>query len=455
MASTGILQRRYAKAVLIADPPLAGELVYATDTNEYGLIDERGNFVWTNLSVLQQIRVVDNIPTVEQASGDPIGTVYMKRTTECVLEDFLHTFSVAERTTVYGRVLYDKDTNSIFTFMSLRDPVTDIWRKSLFRLRCNGDVEEYIIDPDNTGEDDYTDMIIGDRSLYMIRGHWSEQLSLVIFDLDALTFMEMSGVSDMIPLTWAKRHLFFNDVTKDLTLVFVMSEEIYGIGGDGQYTIWVDTLNFTTMVESAVYYQPDPTGASGYEGGIAMTNNNELYIVLPNMPGPDNTATGPQVAVIDVSPSIEEKQGDPAVYKRRIDMPGYIGARTDAIKLASGYILFAMTKSDYVSDIWYLTDGGSYGGVKYVLDTGSVRHTWETTRFHRTHDDEIVFKNNIGPKYMLALNPDGTYNQIHEDTDWLDSTNYYNIPTKVGDKYYVVESIDADKTSVFREYTPT
>jgi len=45
MASTGIIQRRYAKHELIANPPLVGELVFATDTQEFGtLIDQK--IVW-------------------------------------------------------------------------------------------------------------------------------------------------------------------------------------------------------------------------------------------------------------------------------------------------------------------------------------------------------------------------------------------------------------------------
>jgi len=45
MASTGIIQRRYAKHELIANPPLVGEVVFALDTEEFGTLIN-GDIVW-------------------------------------------------------------------------------------------------------------------------------------------------------------------------------------------------------------------------------------------------------------------------------------------------------------------------------------------------------------------------------------------------------------------------
>lgn len=50
MAKSGVLFRRATKTKLIQEPPLVGELVYATDTNEHGWLDVYGNLKWGNLS---------------------------------------------------------------------------------------------------------------------------------------------------------------------------------------------------------------------------------------------------------------------------------------------------------------------------------------------------------------------------------------------------------------------
>lgn len=50
MADTGILQRRGTKQSLVNNPPLVGELVFATDTGEHGWLDELGSLVWQKLN---------------------------------------------------------------------------------------------------------------------------------------------------------------------------------------------------------------------------------------------------------------------------------------------------------------------------------------------------------------------------------------------------------------------
>lgn len=50
MAATGILLRRDTKANLIADPPLTGEMVFATDTGEHGWYDETSTLIWAKIN---------------------------------------------------------------------------------------------------------------------------------------------------------------------------------------------------------------------------------------------------------------------------------------------------------------------------------------------------------------------------------------------------------------------
>lgn len=68
MAETGILQRRNAKQVLIDNPPLVGEIVFATDTGEHGWLDETGTLVWVYLNGANEI--VDYTKTILSTEGD-------------------------------------------------------------------------------------------------------------------------------------------------------------------------------------------------------------------------------------------------------------------------------------------------------------------------------------------------------------------------------------------------
>ena len=74
MAQTGILQRRDIKANLIANPPIDGEIVYATDTDEHGFVNN-GTLYWKKFDMLQPIVTVSAPPT--GLENDPIGTVYL------------------------------------------------------------------------------------------------------------------------------------------------------------------------------------------------------------------------------------------------------------------------------------------------------------------------------------------------------------------------------------------
>ena len=51
MAATGIILRKELKAALVADAPVQGEMVFATDTGEHGWINKDGILVWKDLSV--------------------------------------------------------------------------------------------------------------------------------------------------------------------------------------------------------------------------------------------------------------------------------------------------------------------------------------------------------------------------------------------------------------------
>ena len=74
MADTGILQRRDIKANLILNPPIDGEIVYATDTDEHGWVSNSVLY-WKQLDLVQPIVQVATAPT--GAETDPIGTVYL------------------------------------------------------------------------------------------------------------------------------------------------------------------------------------------------------------------------------------------------------------------------------------------------------------------------------------------------------------------------------------------
>lgn len=64
MALTGVILRRALKAELIADPPIPGEMVFATDTGEHGWIDEASQLWWKRLEV-----DVDSLPDTVIAPG--------------------------------------------------------------------------------------------------------------------------------------------------------------------------------------------------------------------------------------------------------------------------------------------------------------------------------------------------------------------------------------------------
>jgi len=56
MALTGIIQRRDVKLVLTGTPPIEGEIVYATDTDEFGWLASNGvDIIWTNFETPNSI----------------------------------------------------------------------------------------------------------------------------------------------------------------------------------------------------------------------------------------------------------------------------------------------------------------------------------------------------------------------------------------------------------------
>jgi len=56
MALTGIIQRRNLKLVLTGTPPIEGEIVYATDTDEFGWLAANGvDIIWTNFETPNSI----------------------------------------------------------------------------------------------------------------------------------------------------------------------------------------------------------------------------------------------------------------------------------------------------------------------------------------------------------------------------------------------------------------
>ena len=74
MAQTGILQRRGLKADLITNPPIDGEIVYATDTDEHGWV-KNGVLYWKLMDKFQPILTVLSPPSGNE--NDTAGTVYL------------------------------------------------------------------------------------------------------------------------------------------------------------------------------------------------------------------------------------------------------------------------------------------------------------------------------------------------------------------------------------------
>jgi hypothetical protein len=60
MATTGIFLRRDTKANLIIDPPLVGEIVFALDTSEYGVLHNT-EVIWRNTFAGPGVMVVGTI----------------------------------------------------------------------------------------------------------------------------------------------------------------------------------------------------------------------------------------------------------------------------------------------------------------------------------------------------------------------------------------------------------
>jgi len=55
MASTGVMLRRGLQADLISNPPVVGELVYATDLGMHGWLDETSTLVWKKINEVVEV----------------------------------------------------------------------------------------------------------------------------------------------------------------------------------------------------------------------------------------------------------------------------------------------------------------------------------------------------------------------------------------------------------------
>lgn len=75
MAETAILQRRNIKSQLEANPPIEGEIVFTTDTGEFGYSDGTGTIVWKDVGLLQSAITLTEAPT--GLENDEIGTMYL------------------------------------------------------------------------------------------------------------------------------------------------------------------------------------------------------------------------------------------------------------------------------------------------------------------------------------------------------------------------------------------
>jgi len=77
MTRTGLIARRATKDVLIATPPIQGEMVYALDTGEHGWLNKVNQLVWKDL--LEEVRSLPDGGTDGQYPGiDSNGDVNWK-----------------------------------------------------------------------------------------------------------------------------------------------------------------------------------------------------------------------------------------------------------------------------------------------------------------------------------------------------------------------------------------
>lgn len=69
MALTGVLFRRDTKTALITNPPVPGEMVFATDTGEHGWLDDGFNLIWKRL---EEVPAVDPDTVIAPAGVLPV-----------------------------------------------------------------------------------------------------------------------------------------------------------------------------------------------------------------------------------------------------------------------------------------------------------------------------------------------------------------------------------------------
>ncbi len=78
MATTGVMLRRGLQADLISNPPIVGELVYATDLGMHGWLDETSTLVW---------KKINEVVEVPEAGGGSSTLVSSKQTNSNYYDD--------------------------------------------------------------------------------------------------------------------------------------------------------------------------------------------------------------------------------------------------------------------------------------------------------------------------------------------------------------------------------
>ncbi len=71
MATTGVMLRRGLQADLISNPPIVGELVYATDLGMHGWLDETSTLVWKKINEVVEAGGTSTLSASAQAVLNP------------------------------------------------------------------------------------------------------------------------------------------------------------------------------------------------------------------------------------------------------------------------------------------------------------------------------------------------------------------------------------------------
>jgi len=104
MANTGLINRTGLKADLEIELPLQGEIVYATDTKEFGVLDSGGGANWTNFVGVEWGTVTGDILTQTDLQTILNNKVNNSQVLTDVPAGALFTDTVYDDTTLAGRV---------------------------------------------------------------------------------------------------------------------------------------------------------------------------------------------------------------------------------------------------------------------------------------------------------------------------------------------------------------